>query len=82
MHVVIVGCGRVGSELAGALENVGHTVSVIDKNRRAFKNLPSGFAGEKFVGLGFDKDVLVEAGIETAEALAAVTNGEIGRAHV
>lgn len=76
MHVVIVGCGRVGSELAGALENAGHNVSVIDKNRRAFKNLPSGFAGEKFVGLGFDKDVLVEAGIETAEALAAVTNGD------
>ncbi|MCC7077949.1 MAG: TrkA family potassium uptake protein [Acidimicrobiia bacterium] len=76
MHVVIVGCGRVGIELAGALEAAGHSVSVIDKNRRSFRNLPSNFAGSTFVGLGFDRDILVEAGIERAEALAAVTNGD------
>lgn len=76
MHVVIVGCGRVGSELARALEAAGHTVNAIDKSRRAFKNLPKDFSGRKIVGLGFDRDLLVEAGIEHADALAAVTSGD------
>lgn len=76
MHVVVVGCGRVGSELAGALEQAGHTVAVIDKNDQAFRRLPTGFRGSTVTGFGFDRDQLAEAGIERAGALAAVTNGD------
>jgi trk system potassium uptake protein TrkA len=73
---VVVGCGRVGSELAGHLEKSGHSVAVIDKNPSAFRRLPSNFAGQRVVGFGFDRDQLGEAGIERAGALAAVTNGD------
>ena len=77
MHVVVVGCGRVGSELALSLERSGHTVAVIDKNADAFrKRLPEDFTGQKVVGFGFDRDHLVEAGIERAGAVAAVTSGD------
>jgi trk system potassium uptake protein len=76
VHVVVVGCGRVGSELAGALADAGHTVSVIDKNAKAFGRLPAGFPGERIVGFGFDRDHLDAAGIERADALAAVTSGD------
>ena len=76
MHVVVVGCGRVGSELAGTLEKSGHTVAVIDKNANAFRRLPAGYAGQRVVGFGFDRDNLEEAGIDRAGALAAVTNGD------
>jgi trk system potassium uptake protein TrkA len=76
VHVVVVGCGRVGSELAGSLESTGHSVAVIDKNVLAFRRLPVGFAGQQVVGFGFDRDDLLEAGIERAEAVAAVTNGD------
>ena len=77
MHVVVVGCGRVGSELALSLERGGHSVAVIDKNAEAFrKRLPEGFGGQKVVGFGFDRDHLVEAGIERADAVAAVTSGD------
>lgn len=76
MHVVVVGCGRVGSELAGTLEKDGHTVAVLDKNKSAFRRLPPGFGGRTVVGFGFDRDHLIEAGIEEAGALAAVTNGD------
>lgn len=76
MHVVVVGCGRVGSELAGLLEGGGHTVAVVDKNRTAFRRLGTGFGGRRVVGFGFDRDDLREAGIEEAGAVAAVTNGD------
>ena len=76
MHVVVVGCGRVGSELAGTLEKSGHTVAVIDKDPNAFRRLPAGYAGQRVVGFGFDRDHLEEAGIERAGAVAAVTNGD------
>ncbi len=76
MHVVIVGCGRVGSSLAHNLIGEGHTVAVIDRKPAAFERLGDDFTGEKFVGIGFDRDLLVRAGIEKAEALAAVTNGD------
>jgi len=76
LHVVVVGCGRVGTELAGTLEKSGHTVAVIDKNVTAFRRLPSSFAGQRVVGFGFDRDTLGEAGIERAGAVAAVTNGD------
>jgi trk system potassium uptake protein TrkA len=76
VHVVVVGCGRVGSELAGSLEKSGHTVAIIDKNARAFRRLPANFAGQRIVGFGFDRDHLIEAGIEKADAVAAVTSGD------
>ncbi|MDY6796468.1 MAG: TrkA family potassium uptake protein [Actinomycetota bacterium] len=76
MHVVIGGCGRVGSYLAYMLEREGHTVAVIDKEKDAFENLREGFAGKKVKGVVFDRDALVEAGIEHADAFASVTSGD------
>jgi trk system potassium uptake protein TrkA len=76
VHVVVVGCGRVGSGLASAIEAAGHTVAIIDKQEKAFRRLPAGFGGKAIVGVGFDRDRLEEAGIEDAEALASVTNGD------
>jgi trk system potassium uptake protein TrkA len=76
VHVVVVGCGRVGSGLARILEDSGHTVAVVDKQAKAFRRLPEGFAGRTIQGVGFDRDRLREAGIEDAGALAAVTNGD------
>src|SRR5436190_19755501 len=76
MHVVVVGCGRVGSELAVTLESEGHTVAVIDKNRNAFRRLPERFTGRAVLGFGFDRDHLEQAGIGEADALAAVTSGD------
>ena len=76
MHVVVVGCGRVGSELAGALERQSHTVAIIDKRKDAFRRLPKGFAGYRIEGFGFDRDTLEEAGVHDAGAMAAVTSGD------
>jgi trk system potassium uptake protein TrkA len=77
VHVIVVGCGRVGSELAVALERDGHDVAVIDKDRRAFqKRLPERWTGRAVVGFGFDRDHLEQAGIREAAALAAVTSGD------
>lgn len=76
MHVIVVGCGRVGSGLATTLESEGHTVAVIDRQQKAFRRLDEGFKGQKIVGVGFDRDNLRAAGIERAGALAAVTNGD------
>ncbi len=76
VHVVVVGCGRVGSELAVAAERGGHSVAVIDKSRNALQRLPSGFAGRAVLGFGFDRHHLEQAGIREAGALAAVTNGD------
>jgi trk system potassium uptake protein TrkA len=74
-HVVIVGCGRVGSGLAGRLLRLGHSVAVIDTNRAAFRRL-DGLAAERIEGIGYDRATLRRAGIERAVALAAVTNGD------
>lgn len=76
MHVVIVGCGRVGSGLAHALDDAGHSVAIIDRRPKAFTRLPEGFGGQRLVGVGFDRLLLREAGIERADALAAVTSGD------
>jgi trk system potassium uptake protein TrkA len=76
MHVVIMGCGRVGATLAKDLEAKGHTVAVIDQNREAFRRLGSDFKGTTVAGVGFDRDTLVEAGVERAAAFAAVSNGD------
>ena len=77
MHVVIVGCGRVGSSLSRRLLDDGHSVALIDREPSAFeKRFPDGFTGTKVIGFGFDRDTLGEAGIDRAEALAAVTSGD------
>lgn len=74
MHVVIVGCGRVGSQLAQSLAKEGHHVAIIDKEKEAFERLPTGFAGASVHGMALDREVLQAADIENADALAAVTN--------
>jgi trk system potassium uptake protein TrkA len=71
-----MGCGRVGSGLAKELEAAGHSISVIDQNREAFRRLGADFQGKTIAGVGFDRDILIEAGIEKAEAFAAVSNGD------
>ncbi len=76
MHVVIMGCGRVGSTLARSLEERGHTVAVIDSSPDAFRRLGPGFSGDKVTGYGFDQTVLEAAGISTAGAFAAVSSGD------
>ncbi len=76
MHVVIMGCGRVGSTLAHMLEARGHSVAVVDQNAEAFRRLGAGFAGRRVTGVGFDRDTLTEAGIEQAQAFAAVSSGD------
>ncbi len=74
-HVVIVGCGRVGSGLAGRLLTLGHSVAVIDTNRSAFRRL-AGLDAAPIEGIGYDRATLSRAGVERAVALAAVTNGD------
>jgi trk system potassium uptake protein TrkA len=76
VHVVIMGCGRVGSTLALRLEQLGHTVAIVDRDAGAFRRLPKEFLGRSVVGIGFDRETLVDAGIEQAEAFAAVSNGD------
>jgi trk system potassium uptake protein TrkA len=76
VHIVIMGCGRVGSTLAHILEEQGHSVAIIDQDREAFRKLRSGFRGKRVTGVGFDQDVLIEAGIEEADAFAAVSSGD------
>src|SRR6266498_1644845 len=71
-----MGCGRVGSILAQNLAALGHSVAIIDQNPEAFRRLGSDFGGLTVTGVGFDRDVLVEAGVERAEAFAAVSSGD------
>ena len=71
-----MGCGRVGSALARSLEDRNHTVSVIDSNPDAFRRLGPSFNGTKVTGIGFDQDVLEQAGVEKADAFAAVSSGD------
>jgi trk system potassium uptake protein TrkA len=76
VYVVIMGCGRVGSSLAASLDRLGHEVAVIDKDRQAFRRLSAEFSGRQVVGQGFHREVLVEAGVERAQAFAAVSSGD------
>ena len=71
-----MGCGRVGSSLATALEAAGHSVAIIDQSKDAFRRLGADFKGRTIVGVGFDRDTLLEAGIDGADAFAAVNNGD------
>lgn len=71
-----MGCGRVGTLIAQRLEEAGHTVAIIDQNREAFRRLGPNFQGITLTGVGFDRDILKQAGIERADAFAAVSNGD------
>lgn len=77
MHAVIVGCGRVGAELAQALEARGITVAIIDSDKTAFEaRLHPGFSGKTLDGIGFDRDILEQAGIQDAEIFVSATRGD------
>ena len=76
MHIVIMGCGRVGSTLAARLDTEGHVVTIIDTDPAAFRRLPSDFGGEKLVGSGFDEHTLETAGIRQADAFLSLTQGD------
>ncbi|KOV79152.1 potassium transporter TrkA [Nocardia sp. NRRL S-836] len=71
-----MGCGRVGASLAKALERLDHQVAVIDKDTQSFRRLGGDFHGQQVVGNGFDRNVLIEAGVERAGAFAAVSSGD------
>ena len=75
VHVIVVGCGRVGSGLALSLSAEGHSVAVVDRSSRAFRRLKD-WGGDRIVGSGFDRDILEQAGALEADALAAVTSGD------
>lgn len=76
MKVVIMGCGRVGAELAAMLDREGHEVTVLDTNPDAFRRLPPTFKGRRQVGNGIDQDVLARVGVGEADAFVAVTQGD------
>jgi trk system potassium uptake protein TrkA len=76
MHVVIMGCGRVGLQLSIELAEAGHKVAIIDKHASAFEKLPPGFNAKTIVGLGFDRQTLELAGIQDADAFVAVSSGD------
>jgi trk system potassium uptake protein len=76
MKIIVVGCGRMGAELALALARGGKQVTVVDRDPGAFARLGAGFAGATVAGIGFDRDVLLRAGVERSDALAALTSGD------
>jgi trk system potassium uptake protein TrkA len=76
VHIVIMGCGRVGSTLAHILEDRGNSVAIIDQDPEAFRKLRASFKGNRVTGVGFDRDVLIQAGIKEADAFAAVSSGD------
>lgn len=76
VHIIVMGCGRVGSSLALQLVKRDQSVAVIDQNPVAFRRLGEEFAGQEVKGIGFDRETLVEAGIEKADAFAAVSSGD------
>lgn len=76
MKVVIMGCGRVGAQLAGLLDTDGHSVSILDTNAYSFRRLPPEFGGTALIGNGLDEEALKKAGIAEADAFVAVTQGD------
>ncbi len=73
MRYIIVGCGRVGAELAQNLSQRGHVIVIVDQDPTSFERLGSTFKGQTILGVGFDRDVLIQAGIERADGVATVT---------
>jgi len=76
MKVVIMGCGRVGAQLAGLLDTDGHSVTILDTDAYSFRRLPSTFSGTALIGNGLNEEVLKKAGIEEADAFVALTQGD------
>lgn len=76
MKMLIIGCGRVGSGLALQLSRQGHSVAVIDHASTAFERLGGGFTGQVVHGAAFDREALLQAGIERTDGLAAVTGSD------
>jgi trk system potassium uptake protein len=76
MHIIVVGCGRVGSTVARELVETGHSVCVVDRKADAFRRLGTDFTGRTLEGVGFDRDTLLEAGITDTCSVAAVTSGD------
>lgn len=76
MKIIVVGCGRTGAGLARVLDRAGHTVTVVDDDDTAFAMLGATFGGRRVTGVGFDRDILLQAGIEGADGLAAVTGDD------
>ncbi|MBA7654105.1 Glutathione-regulated potassium-efflux system protein KefB [subsurface metagenome] len=76
MKVVIMGCGRVGAQLATLLDAEGHLVTVLDTDTYSFRRLPSIFSGTALLGDGTDEESLKKAGIEEADAFVAITQGD------
>ena len=76
MKIVIMGCGRVGAQLAGLLDTDGHSVTILDTDAASFRRLPPTFKGTALVGNGLDQEALKRAGVEEADAFVAVTQGD------
>lgn len=76
MNVIIMGCGRVGAQLASVLDREGHSVTILDIEPYSFRRLPSDFKGTAMVGNGIDQDVLIKAGIERADVFVSCTQGD------
>ena len=76
MRIVIMGCGRVGAQIAGLLEDEGHDITILDIDTYSFRRLPPDFNGTALLGNGIDEDVLRRAGIEKADVFVAMTQGD------
>ena len=76
MKIVIMGCGRVGSRLAGMLTDDGHSVTILDTDAHSFQRFLPGFKGTALVGNGTDEEALKRAGIEEADVFFALTGGD------
>ena len=76
MKIIIMGCGRVGAQLASLLDADGHDITVIDVDAHSFRRLPPSFGGTALVGDGTDEDMLKRAGVAGADAFVAVTQGD------
>jgi trk system potassium uptake protein TrkA len=76
MHIIVLGCGRIGSQLATRLDASDHTVAIVDRDRESFRRLPDRFTGRAVLGNVINRSVLEQAGIDTADAVAAVTSGD------
>ncbi|HEX9260890.1 MAG TPA: TrkA family potassium uptake protein [Acidimicrobiales bacterium] len=76
MKIIVIGCGRMGAGLARVLDGAGHTVTVVDIDERSFRRLGPSFGGTRLHGVGFDREVLLQAGIGGADGVAAVTGDD------
>ena len=76
MHIVIIGCGKLGSNLAKGLSDEGNDICIIDRNGDKLNALGTGFNGQRIKGIEFDSDKLIEAGLNQADVLLAVTSDD------